>query len=116
MHSLKGHPVVGSSWEGYIVEQVKQLKPIGTDLYYYRTQVGAECDIVLAKGVHPIACVEIKLNNAPHISKGNLQSIADLKTKKNFVVAPDITEYKTKEGIIICNVETFLTKYLSKIK
>ncbi len=60
MLSLKGHPVVGASWEGYIIEQVKELKPAGTDLYYYRTQAGAECDIVIAKGVHPIACAEIK--------------------------------------------------------
>ena len=116
MHSLKGHPVVGSSWEGYIVEQVNQLKPAGTDLYYYRTQAGAECDIVLSKGIHAIACAEIKLNNAPHISKGNFQSIADLKTKKNFVVVPDIEEYKTKEGIVICNMQIFLSKYLPKIK
>jgi uncharacterized protein len=116
MLSLRGHPVVGSSWEGYIVEQVNQLKPAGTDLYYYRTQVGAECDMVITKGIHPIACAEIKLNNAPHISKGNFQSIADLKTKKNFVVVPDIEEYKTKEGIIICNMQTFFTKYLPKLK
>lgn len=115
MLSLKGHPVVGSSWEGYIVEQVKQLKPAGTDLYYYRTQAGAECDIVIAKGVHPVACAEIKLNNAPAISKGNYQSFTDLKTKKNFVIVPDVDEYKTKEGIIICNMETFLTKYLPKL-
>ena len=113
--SLKGHPVVGSSWEGYIVEQVKELKPAGVDLYYYRTQTGAEYDIVLARGVHPVACAEIKLTNAPVISKGNYQSIADIKTKKNFVVVPDVDEYKTKEGIIICNTKVFFTKYLPKI-
>jgi len=115
MLSLKGHPVVGSSWEGYVVEQVKRLKPPGTDLYYYRTQAGAECDIVIAKGVHPIACAEIKLNNAPVLSKGNYQSFIDLKTKKNFVVVPSVDEYKTKEGIVICNIETFLIKYLPRL-
>ena len=113
MNALKGHPVVGSSWEGYIVEQVMQLKPANIDMYYYRTQAGAEYDIVLAKGIHPIACIEIKLNNAPTISKGNMQSISDLKTKKNFVVVPDVEEYKTKDKIIICNAATFLNKYLS---
>lgn len=116
MLTLKGHPVVGSSWEGYVAEQINQVRPAGTDLYYYRTQAGAECDIVIAKGIHAVACVEIKLNNAPHISKGNIQSIADLKTKKNFVVVPDIDEYKTKDGIIICNLNTFLSKYLPNLK
>lgn len=116
MISLRGHPVVGSSWEGYIVEQIYQLKPAGTDLHYYRTQAGAECDIVITKGIHAIGCVEIKLSNAPHISRGNMQSIEDLKTKKNFVVVPDIDEYKTKSGIIVCSAGTFLTKYLPKMK
>ncbi len=115
MLSLKGHPVVGSSWEGYVVEQVKQLLPANFSLYYYRTQAGAECDMVLAKGSQPVACIEVKLNNAPSLSKGNLQSITDLGTKKNFVVVPDIDEYKTKDGIIICNVRTFLSKYLPKL-
>lgn len=115
MLALKGHPVVGSSWEGYIVEQVKQLKPAGLDLYYYRTQAGAEYDMVLAKGIHPVACIEVKLNNAPVMSKGNLQSIDDLKTKKNFVVVPDAEEYKIKSNIVVCNVQTFISKYLSKI-
>ena len=113
--SLKGHPVVGSSWEGYVVEQVKQMKPKNMDMYYYRTQDGAEYDVVLAKGVHPVACIEIKLSNAPTISKGNLQSIADLKTKKNFVVVPDIEDYKTKEGIVICNIASLLTKHISRL-
>lgn len=112
--ALKGHPVVGSSWEGYVAEQVKQLKPANTELYYYRTQAGAEYDLVLARGIKPVACIEVKLNNAPTISKGNYQSIADLNTKKNFIVVPDIEEYKTKEGIIICSLATMLNKYLPK--
>ncbi len=115
MLSLKGHPVVGSSWEGYIVEQIRQLKPAGLDLYYYRTQAGAECDVVLSKGLHPVACAEIKLNNAPVISKGNFQSIADLKTKKNFVIVPDVDEYQTRDKIVICNTKTFFKKYLPKL-
>ncbi len=115
MVALKGHPVVGSSWEGYIVEQVKQIKPAGLDMYYYRTQAGAEYDIVLARGIHPVACIEVKLNNAPSLSKGNMESIADLKTKKNFVVVPDVDDYKTKDGIIICNTKSFLTKHLANI-
>ena len=115
MNTLKGHPVVGSSWEGYVVEQIKELMPQNISQFYYRTQAGAECDIVLVKGSQPVACVEVKLNNAPVISKGNQQSIADLKTKKNFVVVPDVDEYKTKDGIIICNIRTFLEKYLPRL-
>lgn len=113
--TLKGHPVVGASWEGYVVEQVRQLRPAGTEVFYYRTQAGAEYDIILARGINAVACIEVKLNNAPSISKGNYQSIADLGTKKNFVVVPDVEEYKTKEGIIICSLSTLLNKYLRRM-
>ncbi len=116
MHALKGHPIVGNSWEGYVVEQVLQSLPAGLQLYYYRTQAGAECDMVIARGVYPIASIEIKLSNAPAISKGNYQSIDDLKTKKNFVIVPDIESYKTAGGILICNLADFMKNHLSKLK
>jgi uncharacterized protein len=116
MNTLRGHPIAGNSWEGYVVEQVLQAMPAGLQLYYYRTQAGAECDIVLARGVHPIASIEVKLNNAPTITKGYYQSIDDLKTKKNFVVVPDVENYKTTNGILICNVADFMKNHLPKLK
>lgn len=116
IHTLKGHPLAGNSWEGYVVEQVLQRLPAGIQLYYYRTQAGAECDMVLARGVHPIASVEVKLNNAPTISKGYHQSIEDLKTKKNFIIVPDIETYKTNNDILIANLKDFMQNYLQKIK
>ena len=115
MISLRGHPVIGSSWEGYVVEQIQRLKPHDVEMFYYRTQTGAECDIVLVRGVQAIAAIEVKLNNAPTISRGNLQSIIDLKTKKNFIVVPDVDDYKTKENILICNIHSFLQKHLPKL-
>jgi uncharacterized protein len=116
MNTLRGHPIAGNSWEGYVVEQVLQAMPAGLQLYYYRTQAGAECDMVLARGVHPIASIEVKLNNAPTITKGYYQSIDDLKTKKNFVVVPDVENYKTTNGILICNVADFMKNHLPKLK
>lgn len=116
INMLKGHPLAGNSWEGYVVEQVLQSLPAGLQLYYYRTQAGAECDMVLARGVHAVASIEVKLNNAPSISKGYYQSIEDLKTKKNYVVVPDIESYKTGNGVFICNVKDFLSNHLPKIK
>ena len=64
------------------IEQVNQLKPVDTEIYYYRTQAGAVYDIVLSRGIKAVACIEVKLNNAPSNTKGNYQSIEDLGTKK----------------------------------
>lgn len=115
INSLKGHPLAGNSWEGYVVEQILQALPSGVQLYYYRTQAGAECDLVLARGVHAIASIEIKLNNAPALSRGYYQSLEDLKTKKNYVVVPDIETYKLNSVVTVCNVKDFIENYLKKL-
>ncbi|MEO8149002.1 MAG: ATP-binding protein, partial [Bacteroidia bacterium] len=47
--------IAGSSWESYVVEQVEQLKHKDIDLYFYRTQGGAECDLVFVNGIKVIA-------------------------------------------------------------
>lgn len=95
---------------------IEKVIPHNIKLYYYRTQAGAECDVVFVKGITPIACAEIKLNNAPSISKGYFQSINDMGTKKNFVIVPRTDEYKTKDEVIICSLRGFITKYLPKVK
>jgi uncharacterized protein len=116
INQLKGHPLVGNSWEGYVVEQVRQLLPAGIQMYYYRTHAGAECDLVLARGVQVLACIEIKLSNAPHISKGYYQSVADLKSRRNYIIVPGIDTYTTNNGIYIANLQDFLKNHLPKLK
>ncbi len=113
---LHGHPVVGASWEAYVVEQIFQVKHPNIDMFYYRTQDGAEADVVLTKAGKPLACIEIKLSNAPTLSKGVYQSINDLKTKQNFVVIPDGTAYRRGENIVVSGLIEFLSKYLIKLK
>ncbi len=105
---LFGNPHVGASWEGFVIEQIRQLKPPHLDMYFYRTHQGAEADIILVKGIKPIACVEIKLSTSPQVSKGFLQSIEDLKTKNNFIVIPTGDSYQTKNGINIASLSDFI--------
>ena len=112
---LAGHPNVGLSWEAFVIEQVRQTKPDHLDMYYYRTHQGAESDIVLVKGMRPVACIEIKLSNAPQISKGFYQSIADLKTKNNFVLIPSGDSYPMADKIMTYNLSEFIEKQLRRL-
>ena len=115
MDDLFGHPFVGASWEGFVIEQIRQLKPAHLDMYFYRTHQGTEADLVLVKGMKPVACIEIKLSTSPQVSKGFLQSITDLKTKNNFIIMPTGDNYHTKEKINICSILDFLKIYLNKM-
>jgi predicted AAA+ superfamily ATPase len=111
-----GHPIAGTSWEGYVIEQIFQAKPDHLDMYFYRTHDGAECNVVLVKGIIPIACIEIKLTNAPSVSKGFYTSIADLSPKKKFVITPSSEDYPVKDGVIVTSLRQFLVKHLPAIK
>lgn len=44
---LLGHPVVGGSWEGFVIENIMSVAPASAQPYFYRTPDGAEIDLIL---------------------------------------------------------------------
>jgi hypothetical protein len=113
---LVSHPVLGASWETYVLSQINYAKNNRIDTYFYRTQVGAECDVVLSRGHVVKACIEIKYSSSPTLSKGFYQSISDLQCTHNFVIIPDEVDYLFTKNIRIVGLKNFIDKYLSKIK
>lgn len=113
--ALVGNIVVGGSWESYVVEEIVRHLPGNIYPYYYRTQHGAEADLVLVKGTKPISCIEIKHSAAPVPASGFYQCIADLKTKNNWLVYTGKDEYKNKEGIVFTPLENLIVKLLQEI-
>jgi predicted AAA+ superfamily ATPase len=115
-NDLFGHPGVGASWEGYVIEQVYQIKGKQTDLFFYRTQTGAECDLILVQGITPLACIEIKLSNAPSISKGFISCIKDLEPKYKYIITPNSETYTSSNDITVTNIKNFLLNILPQIQ
>lgn len=87
VNDLAGHPVVGASWEGWVLEQIAQLIGPQWQLSFYRTASGAEMDIVAERGKRKIG-FEIKFSSAPTLTKGFWSALADLKLDQTYVVAP----------------------------
>ncbi len=112
--TLQSHPIIGASWEGYVIQQIYAHKSDDLEMYFYRTQNGAEVDVVLVRANQPVACVEIKLSNAPTVSRGFYNCIDDLGTSKNYVITPSSDTYPIK-NVWVCNVEDFLKKYLGEV-
>lgn len=111
-NSLTGNPIVGSSWESFVLNQILALKPNGVELYFYRTHHGAEVDIVFTKGLQVIATVETKFSNSPHITKGNFVAFDDLNAPVNFVITPSSDDYLIKERVRVCSLKAFVNEYL----
>lgn len=84
---LLGHPVVGESWEGFVIEQLIASAPPEWTVWFYRSSGGAEIDLVFEtpKGRHAI---EIKRTLSPTISKGFRQACADVDAIARHVVYP----------------------------
>lgn len=86
MDELAGHPVRGTSWEGYVIEQVAAAVP-GAELSFYRTAIGAEIDLLVRKGQH-LTAIEIKAASAPKMERGFWTALEDVRPDQAWVAAP----------------------------
>ena len=86
LDELFGHPVVGGSWEGFVIENIVGALPRRASWGYYRTAGGAEIDLVVDMGAGEIWAMEIKRSTAPSVSKGFHSACEDLKPKRKLVV------------------------------
>jgi hypothetical protein len=96
---LTGHPVVGASWETYVLEEIAGQLPDWAELFYYRTHDGTEADIVLARGGVPEILIEAKFSTAPKMTKSMHLAMADLATKHNFIICPIDSGFSIAENV-----------------
>ena len=96
---LDGHPKLGASWEGFVVEQL--IAALQTrDAYYWATQNGAELDLlVLARGKRH--GFEIKYADAPGTTKSMHIAVHDLGLEHLWVVYPGRERYQIHERITV---------------
>ncbi len=113
--NLAGNPIIGSSWESFVINQILALKKKRIDIYFYRTHHGAEVDLVFTKGFIVVATAEIKYSNAPTLSKGNFIAIEDLGASVNYVITPSSDDYFINENIRVCSLKAFIGKYLQTL-
>ena len=83
---LLGHPVVGGSWEGFVIENILSVLPTRASCGYYRSAGGAEVDLVVDLGAGELWAMEIKSSSAPKVSRGFHTACEDLRPARRFVV------------------------------
>ncbi len=105
-NDLFGHPVFGSSWEGFSIENILSEYP-GYNPYFYRTSSGVEIDLVLEKGTKRIA-FEFKSSKSPTLSKGFYQAMKDLSIKRAYIVSPVDEEYSLRKNILVAPLHYFI--------
>ena len=99
-NALAGHPVVGMSWEGFVIENLLAVAPPRTLASYYRTLAGAEIDLLLElPGKRGLWAIEIKRGLTASPSKGFHNARADLNPKRSFVVYSGEEHYSITKDI-----------------
>ncbi len=93
MDALFSHPVVGASWEGFVIENLLMVAPEGVQGYYYRTSGGAEIDLLLQFPDGRFWAVDVKRSLTPRPERGFHSGCTDLSPARRFVVYPGDESY-----------------------
>jgi len=120
-HSLSGistfeqllnNRLLGASWEGYAIEQIRRDAPERSQFFFYRTHAGAEADLVFQSPRGDIYLIEIKLSLSAGISRGFYQSGDDLAAKGKFIVVLEGESFPKSDGTWVCSLQDFLQNHL----
>ncbi|MEY2343320.1 ATP-binding protein [Acidithiobacillus sp. IBUN Pt1247-S3] len=96
---LLAHPIVGASWEGFIIEQILDWMPEGSETAFYRSAAGAEIDLVLRLPNGELWALEIKRSIKPRVSKGFYQACEDIDADHRLVIHAGTDAFPLAEGV-----------------
>ncbi|OGT49134.1 MAG: hypothetical protein A3F17_06665 [Gammaproteobacteria bacterium RIFCSPHIGHO2_12_FULL_41_15] len=105
---LLGHPILGKSWEGFVIENILSNLPSNIYPFFYRTSAGAEIDLLLEFGLGDYWAVEIKASRIPTVKKGFHTACEDLKVKRKFVVYTGEDEFSLGSKTTVISLARFV--------
>ncbi len=101
-------PSAGNIWEGFVLQQIKAALPYNVNACFYRSNHGAEIDLILTFPNQKTIGVEVKLNTSPSLSKGNYEVMKELKLERLFVIIPTKDTYFLKENVQVVGLKHFI--------
>ncbi len=108
---LLSHPVLGASFEGFAMENILAVAD-NFEPSFYRTQAGAEIDLVLRRGRRTLA-FELKSSTVPKVSKGFWHALDDIVPDEAHIVAPVKESYPVKGGVVVSPLSNIITSLIS---
>jgi predicted AAA+ superfamily ATPase len=86
LSDLEGHPKVGASWEGFVLEQVtRQLMARPEECFFWATHGGAELDLLVVRGRRRLG-FEMKRTTSPKVTPSMNHALSDLKLESLDVI------------------------------
>lgn len=105
-NDLMGHPVIGSSWEGFVIENILSTLSMRVQSSFYKTAAGAEIDLVLDFGYkHGKWAIEVKRSLSPKLEKGFISALETVQPQKSFIVYPGQERYPLSKDIEVISLK-----------
>lgn len=102
--TLLSHPVVGQSWECFVIENLLTSAPAEVQGYFYRSSGGAEIDLLLSWPDGTLWAVEIKRSLTPKVERGFHAACSDLSPARKFVVYPGTERFRIAADIEVISL------------
>jgi hypothetical protein len=109
-----GHPVTGPSWEGFVIENLIAAAGDRRIPYYYRTEDGAEIDLLFERGGSVEIAVEIKRSTAPTLSRGFHLACEVLKPKQSYLVHGGSETWPLAAGVEAISLTSLMQRILQE--
>ncbi len=106
--SLLGHPAIGASWEGFVIENILTNISDKWQCSYYRTSAQAEIDLVLEGPKNEVWAIEVKRALMPKISKGFHNASEDINATRKLVIYPGEDLYPLAGDIEVMGLLAFM--------
>lgn len=113
-NALLSNPIVGKSWEGFVIENILSVLPEHAQAYFYRTAAGAEIDLLLRFSNQDIWAIEIKKGTAPKITRGFHQACKDVQATKKYVVYGGTDEFPVKHDTTVIAPKNLMMRISKK--
>ena len=112
MEDLEGHPKVGATWEGFVIEQVIRLAGAQTEeCFFWATHAGAELDLLIVRGNKKLG-FEVKRTTSPTITPSMRNALSDLNLQSIDIIHSGDHTFQLAEKVRAVSI----TKVLLDIK
>ncbi len=102
--TLRGHPKVGASFEGFAIEQV--IDCLDTEsTYFWATHAGAELDLLFTIAGKQYG-IECKYSDAPGTTRSMRVAIKDLRLEHLWIIYPGTENYRLDSRISAVSIES----------
>jgi predicted AAA+ superfamily ATPase len=114
LEELAGHPIVGASWEGFVLEALLSALPWRSTPFFYRTTAGAEIDLVIEHtATRKLWAIEIKRSMNAKVKSGFYRACEDIKPERSFVVHASDDRYPISDNLEAIGLREMMQELLS---